>query len=227
LCSDRVARPPFLGTHLHPESGVASEEHAVALASDHGEHAGRGLGGIGDELEVRAMSRPCDGGAGLEELSFEVVLGVTEADRSAASTPVNLQGHGGRHTGAALEGVVVRPEVSDDEVAEADGRDTLVEIDLHAVRRDQNRPEEPAGRDARIVRVNLVGRGHLPLEDVQSDESEGSMMALVVDPDVLARHESGVRLEHEWDAAVGSSLAGTPDPRVADESLEVGDRRRL
>jgi hypothetical protein len=58
----------------------------------------------------------------------------------------------------------------------------LVEIDLHALRWNQDRPEEPSGGDVRVVGVNLIGRGNLPLEDIQSDEAERAVVTLATEP---------------------------------------------
>ena len=53
------------------------------------------------------------------------------------------------------------------------------------------------------------------------------MVMLAIYPYVLAFHESSVGLKDERNAAVGSSFAGTSEPGVADEPIEVCDGRRF
>src|SRR5262249_29650979 len=95
-------------------------------------------------------------------------------------------------------------------------------MDIDTVTRDRDRPEQTVRRDVRVVVVNLSGADGTG-EDIESDESNGRVVVLAVHRDVLAVHESHVRLERERGQARARS--DTANGVEGQEPVEVCDLR--
>src|SRR5262249_61232743 len=76
----------------------------------------------------------------------------------------------------------------------------VVQVNLHALRRDGNRPEQAVRSDPRAVVVDLlqyIGRSNWTGINVQSDEAKGAVMVAAILADVFTLHETDVGLERE------------------------------
>ena len=115
--------------------------------------------------------------------------------------------------------------VLDQQSFRVQGRSGGVELELEAVWMKGHRPEQPArGNRGRVV-VNLlkrVRRSNWTGEEVQSYEPEDTLMEVAVFGDEDALHEPHVRLIREG-AGILRTRARAPQPRQADEPLEIGD----
>src|SRR5262249_19193000 len=111
---------------------------------------------------------------------------------------------------------------------ETEQRPARAKIDVHAVARHWNRPEQSIRGDMRIVVVNLlseIGRSNWTVVDVQSDESKCGVVVFAVNSYVFADHEPHVRLERkrgEPCTAPAASNAVQPD-----KAVEIGDLRQF
>jgi hypothetical protein len=110
----------------------------------------------------------------------------------------------------------------------------VVRFDAHPAVRNPYRPEQAAGRDARIHVVDLMSVGrqrvYLTLIDVESDEAEGPFVFLSVDRDVPAAHKSVVAVEQKCRRLARLRIpasAGALDGRDPRRALVVEDRTRL
>src|SRR5207245_1595433 len=106
-----------------------------------------------------------------------------------------------------------------------------LDVRLDGVVWDGDRPEQAAGRDSRVVVVDLgvESRVNLTLVDVESDEGEGAAVAFAVGADVDAFHEAIVRTEvgSIQRLAVVNSYSRAFDVGHADNTFEVEDRRDI
>jgi hypothetical protein len=93
----------------------------------------------------------------------------------------------------------------------------VVRVDADPAIRDSDCPEEATRRDAGADVVCLVRVGcqgiNLTLIEVESYESESSVVLLSIHADVLPAHEPVVAVEEQWRRFVGLRIP--PVPRTA------------
>jgi len=159
--------------------------------------------------------------------------------RRAHPADVEGYGRGDRHGFLEVQqGVGDVEEVPDMKVRRLHARLTVVQVERHTLvvlaGPERDRPEQAAwvGMDPWVEVVNLGGEVFevepTPVE-VQSNEPKSSVVSLAVLSYVDTLHKAYVGVEQErLDAAVGMlGDALSPHVRDADETLEVGDQRRI
>ena len=167
-------------------------------------------------------------------------LGYRRAIRCRAH-PADVEGYGRGDRHGVLEvqqGVGDVEEVPDMKVLRPHPRLAVVQVERHTLvilaGPERDRPEQTAwvGMDPRVEVVNLSGEVFevepTPVE-VQSNEPERSPVrfAVLSDVDTLHKAHVGVK-EQRLGAPVGMpGDALSPHVGDADETLEVGDRRRI
>ena len=106
----------------------------------------------------------------------------------------------------------------------------VIEVNLYALIGDAYRPKQATGGNTRVVVVDFICNGKLPLKEIQSDEAEGLCVLFPVHPNVDPLHETIVHVEEERSGFAGASVCPSPSTRyVRDthQSLKIEDRRWL
>jgi hypothetical protein len=70
----------------------------------------------------------------------------------------------------------------------------IIQIEPRGLVGDWDGPEQAIGSDSGVEVVNLIGRGELPLVQVQSDEGEGACVAFAVYANVDALHDACIHV---------------------------------
>src|SRR5712692_9135835 len=182
-----------------PMRYLAWKESSVELVSHLAEAGVLALvAGLEDESSGRIPPLPADMCTGRRELAAELLLRVSVTDLLAGADagPLDIE------TDVAMRGrcemeepVRDRPIVRDRQVLHVEARGPGARIDLGSAVRYQRRPEETTnGINPRIEVVKLVRevRGRRPLENVESDETDGGVLVATSEVDVLALHDPHV-----------------------------------
>jgi len=88
--------------------------------------------------------------------------------------------------------------VSDIHVFQMYGCPCVIEVNLYAVIRNEYGPKQATRSNTRIEIVDLIGkiaRDNLPLIEIQSDETESSLVLFPIQPNVNPLHEAHVSVE--------------------------------
>src|SRR5712692_6694896 len=210
---------------------LAGKERAIELVP----HLSEGgflavVAGLEDERPGRVPPLPADMCTGRRELAAELLLRVSVTDLLAGADagPLDIE------TDVAMRGrcemeepVRDRSIVRDGQVLHEEARGPGARIDLGRAVRYQRRPEETTnGINPRIEVVELVRevRGRRPLENVESDETDGGVLMVAGEVDVLALHDPHVGAKGQV-AERALPLAAGISRR--DAAIEVEDRRRV
>ena len=113
------------------------------------------------------------------------------------ATPMHVEGNLCGYGRATFQGVRNIVEVRDAYIVDYHRRPRVIKVNLHAFRRNANRPEQSALSDSGVEVVDLIWRSNLPLIEIQSDEAERAVMLLPIQPNVHALHETHIDVEEE------------------------------
>ena len=208
------------------------EENTISLVADLGELC-YGARRVGDEFEVLAR---CDRGhcdpCRVLHVVAPIGLGhVTGLHTARDATPFNVSGKDRRRYrlpkySAAGEAVGNGEGVQEREVAQVQGGRPFAEMDVYAVFRDGDSPEESARSDAGVIGM----RAKLAREAIESNKGEGASVGLAVQANVGTLHESPVGVEGIRRGLARPGVYSCPAHFKfgdAKKAVEIGDGRRL
>jgi hypothetical protein len=226
------------------------EKDAVSLAANHGEEVSPGVRVFRLEPEPVLLSGPPDGGTRFQEGTFEPFRGIPNLRRVEEAAPLDLERHLRPH---GLDGIDMRVRetqvarkaqsvgqgvrqvmiVEQFQSSHTEARSCAVEVNVHGIVRDWDRPEHVIRVDVRVVIMNLlgeVGRSDWTGEQVKSNKAERALVTATVGSNERALVEAHVGLKCQGLRVarfrVGPDSAATNE-RAAYDPAEVGDIRLL
>jgi len=210
------------GTVNTDDAGLGKEDPVALLPHLGGEAVLAGLGGGEGEPPHRDGPGNVRGPGHLA--AGEPLPGIADVADLAPARPGHRHVHlAGADRLAVVQRIEDVVEIGDLEVLEHPRRPAAARRDRERPVRDASCPEQPAGGDAGVEVVNLIGADR-PLKDVKSKEAERRVEMLPVERDVLPGHEPVVDVEGQPGVGAGTNALNVAHPR---EAVEIGDRDRL
>ena|SRR5215467_4918957 len=160
-------------------------------------------------------------------MADELIRVVADLNASLYASPTNAEGDVCGYGGTTMQRVHQIVEVPGLEVAHVHRSRCVIEVDLYALIGDAYRPKQATGGNTRVVVVDFICNGKLPLKEIQSDKAEGAVVLFPVHPNVDPLHEAIVHVEEERSGFASTSVCSCPSALYvcdAHEPVEIEDR---